>query len=325
MVINIYGVGRSGTKAIQLYLAYLLAEKFGQVRLNYEPYFWLTRSGPVNFEGLEYHLEAPQFCREPNAFTAAHRKYLTQLTSSDGIPVITKFIRANGRIPAIEAIMQPDHSILVVRDLYDVLVSLQRMDWDFFSVGYSYFKRSHVDYWKQIKNYLARIQDFPWQKELDTFNHDRLLKNACYWYAMNRAALAELPEDGLVMNYGNLKQLEQWAATTFFPGQTELPALSDARFIGEKIHGQYPLTNETSPALSVWFQRWNEMRFYLTKSGHFSWLPKAKSNVGNIVRLATSRESSESKKASKVRVKVSSHPILDYFQKDIQERLLQYS
>ena len=51
--ILIYGVGRSGTKAIQLYLSYLIALQEEKMWINYEPYFWLTRkTKAVNFEGF---------------------------------------------------------------------------------------------------------------------------------------------------------------------------------------------------------------------------------------------------------------------------------
>ena len=40
MNIVVYGVGRSGTKAIQLYLAYMAAIRSGKVHINYEPYLW---------------------------------------------------------------------------------------------------------------------------------------------------------------------------------------------------------------------------------------------------------------------------------------------
>ena len=43
MKVNIYGVGRSGTKAVQLYIAYLLARKFVKVWVNYEPSHWKDR------------------------------------------------------------------------------------------------------------------------------------------------------------------------------------------------------------------------------------------------------------------------------------------
>ena len=52
MHISIYGVGRSGTKAIQLYLSYLLAQKHGQVWINFEPYFGSIKTNFVNYEGF---------------------------------------------------------------------------------------------------------------------------------------------------------------------------------------------------------------------------------------------------------------------------------
>ena len=40
MKINIFGVGRSGTKGIQMYLTLCMLERFKKIGINYEPFLW---------------------------------------------------------------------------------------------------------------------------------------------------------------------------------------------------------------------------------------------------------------------------------------------
>lgn len=323
MNINIYGVGRSGTKAVQLYLAYLLAEEYGSVRLNYEPYFWQTRlTNSVSFEGLRYHLESPQFCSNVSDFSTQHIKYLNRLTDKGDMPVVTKFIRGNGRISVIDDIMKPDHSVLVIRNVYEVLESLLLMDWDFFSVGYPYFNHSYVSYWGQIEQYLEDLSDFPWKKDLPTFVYDRIIKNACYWYAMNRSALEQLPSGGLVLQYENISTLEGWAKKKLGI-QSNVRSISDPMFRGENIHENFPLNDISLSNFFSWVERWNEMHFYyISRNNKFKWIPIATSNIGSISSISKSAPNSNAINNNlKIKIKLPPHPVLDYLNQDIAERI----
>ena len=138
MHISIYGVGRSGTKAIQLYLSYLLAKKHGEVWINYEPYFWLDRkTTTLNYEGFYHHSTSPHLLSDSGKLSPGHLRFLKKLTKPNKT-IVTKFIRGNGRINAINEVLKPDYNFIIVRDLYQVLISVLKTNWDFLSVGFEY-------------------------------------------------------------------------------------------------------------------------------------------------------------------------------------------
>ncbi|MDP9740812.1 UNVERIFIED_ORG: hypothetical protein QFZ59_002642 [Bacillus sp. B2I3] len=137
MKINIFGVGCSGTKAIQLYIAYLIAKKEGMVRNNYEPYYWMNRRvKDLSKEGINFHINS-DIINMDGIISEEHINFLTSLIS-EHVSTVTKFIRANGRIKAINRIMKPDYTIVIIRDLYEVLTSLSKNEWDFLGKGLSH-------------------------------------------------------------------------------------------------------------------------------------------------------------------------------------------
>jgi hypothetical protein len=160
MNILIFGVGRSGTKAVQLYLSYLLSQKNGSAWINYEPYFWLNRKTvSINYEGLYHHSSSPHIATDPSQLSRRHRNFLQQL-SNHKEDVITKFIRGNGRTRAIIPLIQPDHTFVIVRDLYQVLKSVLRTNWDFLSVGFEYKLN-----WENFMNEVRRsglVERYDW-------------------------------------------------------------------------------------------------------------------------------------------------------------------
>lgn len=230
----IYGVGRSGTKAVQLYLAYQLAATFGDVWINYEPYFWLDRKTfDLNYEGYYHHATAPHFTHSSKDFTAKHIRFLKRLTRHES-PMVTKFIRGNGRIDAINEIIQPDLTIVVIRDLYEVLISLLKNNWDFWSIGFEY-PISWNDFVEEVR-----------QKELlDRFDwvmnriHDRIDQNAFYWYSMNLAALRSREKNIRFLPYRRIRETED-LAQEFIPSKNR-PAINEPRFSGDYIHSDFPL------------------------------------------------------------------------------------
>lgn len=128
--INIFGVGRSGTKAVQLWLAYMLANKYGEVLVNYEPFHHLSKSGGQSEWGKRIHLSLPFLTRQTEYSGNSFPSFCRTLTRHP--IVITKFIRATGRINLINAYTKPDLSFLVVRDLYEVLNSVGKLTWNLF-------------------------------------------------------------------------------------------------------------------------------------------------------------------------------------------------
>ena len=238
MHILIYGVGRSGTKAIQLYLSYLLALKEGKVWINYEPNFWLSRkTKAVNFEGFYYHTHEPHFAGNTAEFSRGNIRFLKKLCNHEG-SIVTKFIRGNGRIGAINEILKPDHCIIIIRDLYQVLLSVMKTEWDFWSVGWEY----QVSW----ENFIEEIRKKEVVENIDTFLdqiEDRIDQNAFYWYVMNLAALKANPPGAAWIDYGNIGEVENIARNIF--GVKELPEpFRMKKFSGENLHKNYPLMSD---------------------------------------------------------------------------------
>ncbi|CAN5516347.1 hypothetical protein BH11BAC1_BH11BAC1_19920 [soil metagenome] len=241
MHIVIYGVGRSGTKAVQLYLSYLIAQMEEEVWINYEPYFWLARkTKAVDFEGFYHHSHAPHFADSSNQFSKSHNRFLNKLSTHSG-SVVTKFIRGNGRIDAINEVFAPDHCIIIVRDLYEVLLSVIKTEWDFWSVGWDYqvswdafveeVKRKNIV--ENIDWCLARIED-------------RLDQNAFYWYTMNLTALRSKHKNIHWIAYKQIGKIAELAKHIFNVEVLPEPFRSK-KFAGDNLHADYPLqSTETS-------------------------------------------------------------------------------
>jgi hypothetical protein len=148
--------------------------------------------------------------------------------------MVTKFIRGNGRIDAINEIIQPDLTIVVIRDLYEVLISLLKNNWDFWSIGFEY-PISWNDFVEEVR-----------QKELlDRFDwvmnriHDRIDQNAFYWYSMNLAALRSREKNIRFLPYRRIRETED-LAQEFIPSKNR-PAINEPRFSGDYIHSDFPL------------------------------------------------------------------------------------
>jgi hypothetical protein len=260
MKIHIYGIGRSGTKAVQLYLSYLVALKEGNVWINYEPYFWLDRYARiVNYEGLYYHFNSPHFLHDENQLTNGHRKFL-QKFNHDGTSVVTKDIRANGRISALDSFLKPDYSFLIIRDLYEVLTSMLKREWDFFSVGWEYVL-NWDNFVEEIKK-AEIIDNLRWC--LERIN-DRIDRNAFYWYVMNVAALKYNSEKVYLLRFREFQSLQETSKIIFGEHIPYENILSD-KFHGENLHTNFPLYSEV-PFLS---SRRNMVNYLLYKTRVFA-------------------------------------------------------
>ena len=308
---------------MQLYIAYLLAEQYGSVHLNYEPYFWLTRSGPVSFAGLIHHLHSPQFSIDKKDFSTGHQNYLRNTTLGKKV-VVTKYIRGNGRILPIEAITQPDHNIIVIRNVRSVLESLLYMDWDFSTVGYSYFPYSRFSFWRAIKEYLLTLGEVELEEYLGKYKSDPISRNAFYWYTMNRFAIENLPQNHLVVRYEDLSQLENWAKAAFNLDE-KVPVNQRALFEGKKVHQQFPLEDVEPPHISRNGQRTNELIYYLSKGrGRFLQKFLKRQPIGNVVQKNNSsspKPNSQNPSSSKLKATIAPDVLLDFLQKDIDRRI----
>jgi len=181
MRINVFGAGRSGTKAVQLCLALALLRKHERIGLNYEPFLWqnhLIRH--YSMQGIREHERLPLLMPADEA-SAAESLFVRQLAFYDH--GVTKFINGNGRIAFITRLMLPDATAFVIRDLYDVLQSVMQRPWDFLGKG------------------LPRRQDWPrLAREIRTkypsievpLASSRQDRNAFFWYVSNKVAIGQL-------------------------------------------------------------------------------------------------------------------------------------
>lgn len=327
MRINIYGVGRSGTKALQLYMAYHLAKKEGKIHLNYEPYFHCTRKGITSFRGIIHNINAPHFTTPDDQLSWSHQRFLRQLTRKTDISVVTKFIRANGRIAQIDSILKPDYSFVVVRDLYQALASVLIMDWDYYKHGYVFFPLTSINFLAQViedarKNGLIPTEYEEYLQDPETM--DRVTANAFYWYFMNKAALAQKRENLFFIDYDQLEafpNILHGLEPSYF--DEELP-LSDDKFKGSNIHSNNLFNSQHK---NVYFRKRinavNEILFYLFGRATKKSLVLVNRKQGEIIKLATTIENKQarSKKNIKQRVSVKSNPLLDKLNAEIKAEL----
>lgn len=228
MKINIYGVGRSGTKAIQMYLAYVLAIEHGNVRINYEPYFWQNRKiKHRNFLGIHCDTKENFFPNKIDDLTLFHKNFISNLTS-ENIPTVTKFIRGHGRIAQINYLLDPQHTIIVIRDVKGVLNSLEKTGFDLFRIGkYSQFNffAKQVEGFKNSKLFEKRHASLINKAK----SVDR--KNALIWYFYNLSLLNY--NDAYFLDFKNLDAIEDFAFKNL---RTNIPFKNDKKFNGHNIH-----------------------------------------------------------------------------------------
>lgn len=227
MKINIYGVGRSGTKAIQLWIAYVLFREKGPVQINYEPFRYKSRTLEFNGLGQAVHRYTPLFLDDRSTTPPFLAKFCQNLARNDNS--VTKFIRGNGRIGAINKLMEPDVAVLVIRDLYQVLESILLQPWDLAENPYE---------WKRLYEF-ASIR-YP---ELNTFDGEwqqtgnRVVRNAVYWFVMNMYALENLDQRTLIIDLSDITPLQEKFSQFGFQSAQTID-LSCSVFRGNNIHKQ---------------------------------------------------------------------------------------
>lgn len=311
MHILIFGVGRSGTKAVQLYLSYLMAKQNGSVRINYEPYFWLNRkTSVINYEGLYHHTSSPNLANTPELFTKRHRHFLQNLSNSSG-PIVTKFIRGNGRIGAIVPLLKPDYTMVIVRDLYQVLTSVLRTNWDFLSVGFEY-KMNWESFLHEVQK-SRLIENFDWCNDQVI---DRLDRNAFYWYVMNLSAIESAADDIQFIDYAEISSLEKIAQTIL--SVDNLPKISDPMFNGDYIHGDYPLLSDN--------QRYSAKELvngflYKSQLTDKYGICLSTRNAGDIVRINDEYILIEPPELKPTKISIEKKELYEFFNEDIARRL----
>ena len=237
MNILIFGVGRSGTKAVRIYLAYYMAKYINKcLWLNYEPYYWLS-NGIINYEGVYQNVNSKQIMNAEDKLSKRHIRFIKNMKHSK-LPTLTKFIRGNGRIDQICEIHQPEYIIGVIRPLDQVLASLNKFNWDFFSVGsIKDFKNSRIKIWNRFINDVATSDLLNSEKDFEIFESVKLdenweFRNAFYWYVMNLALLNSKKKNDnfILINYDNFTMDSAKAIKDIFKINNNILDIKDPLF-----------------------------------------------------------------------------------------------
>ncbi len=301
MKINIYGVGRSGTKAVQLYLSYLLAKKYGTVKINYEPFLMRTRHlGDLTKEGMYLHKELPFFIHDDFS-----NKRLADflIRMSEGDHITTKFIRACGRSTAINRIMKPDYTIIIVRDLYGVLQSIANETWNM-ETNWDKFLNEASEIYPNLNDYKV--------------TSNKMILHAIYWYAMNKYMLehTEVSNSTFILRYEEIKKLAD-IFKNILP--TKNLAVDDPMFMGNNIHTNFPLTsinNKENPQLYTLPQ--NRILKYLYKLAKKEYI--IKDDIGNVCEVSNEKPLVE--KENKPKFIFEKYPLFEEFREEINELLI---
>lgn len=307
MRVTIFGVGRSGTKAVQLYLSYLLAQKENKVWINYEPYFWESRfTNKLNYEGYFHHIRSPHIVRSADELSPSHRRFLQKL-SVPNISSTTKFIRGNGRLDAINEVLQPDHCIAIIRDVYQVLISVLKTDWDFWSVGFR-----HHQNWPAFIDEVRKkdlIENFDWCTSQII---DRIDQNAFYWYVMNKSILLSSWPNTFFLNYAQIEKMDDIARQILDPNIAV--GIDSNLFRGDSIHENYPLNSSIEHSFLL-----NKMNGLLFKSKLLDryglYIPKQK--YGSMASLNTEFVKIPTRKQNGSKLSIAKKDFYEFINEDI--------
>jgi len=215
--VNIFGVMRSGTKLIQLYSCLSILERFKTCYVSYEPFYWFDRScsyasklGIDENQRLPILMEKEKICRFKS-------KFINKLGPPKKNPIVTKYVRANGRINFINDITGIKKTIIIIRPLKGVLNSIYSCDWDL--LGKNLWG---IDEWIKLKKEVLDFGNkFPYKKWLKNIDQKKEIdRNAFYWAVLNHFALSNIfnYENILLLNFDeilndykkNLKQIDKF-------------------------------------------------------------------------------------------------------------------
>lgn len=319
MKINLYGVGRSGTKAIQLYLILSLIKKYGKIGLNYEPFLWqdhLVRY--YNTPGILEHKKLPFFVNEKEIEVYKNSSFLNELNFYEN--GITKFIQGNGRINLINEVMKPDFNIFVIRDIYDVLSSINSLRWDFFGKKLP----KEYDWNKFLLESKNKFSDILNNIKIDLELNSDIGKNALYWYLMNKVAIKQLKK--LVIDNKNvfILKFEDIASINNLIEKLGLPQpdVAISEIYGGIIHKNIFYTPKFINFFSYNLKGlWNNLFLRLS-------LPKLTFKSASGLYVSLNKKSFVDNKLIKrvknnKKIKIENMELLDYYKKDIENDLLE--
>lgn len=320
MKINIYGVGRSGTKAIQLYLSYLVANEKKKVWINYEPYFWTDRLlSNKSYEGIYHHINTPLNTNSITDLSKKHQNYLKKL-SNKKCDIISKFIRGNGRASEINQIMKPDYTIVVVRNLYQVLESIAIRQWDLLGTNL-YYSFDIRDDWKKLKKEV-RENKYLKNNEINYFIKqikNKIDKNAFYWYIMNLNILNSELNNVFFVNFDTLNKLENISNRIGLTTGSKI--ITDKFFTGSLIHTNNVLTSKNAKIskmkrrLNILFLNSPILRKLNLVLSH------SIGSMANINTKKNKRVNKRNKNHHEIELDIKKNELYDHFNNQIMEKL----
>ena len=213
MIINILGVGRSGTTALFTGLQQIIQEQVKQPLASfYEPflrdhqflegaYTELTARfqyiDSLSAEGIFQHTSLPMLIADA---THLRSPYLDRIyakapkTKTAQSPKLFKYIRANGRYRLLNAVAPEAKSVFILRNPIDVANSIK----DRFSFyGGEFHRDDETRFLREVNDYYGGSTS-----PLDFRNY--IDSQLFYWYYMNRFALesfGEVPNKPLIICY----------------------------------------------------------------------------------------------------------------------------
>lgn len=320
MKINIYGVGRSGTKAVQSYICYQLAKIHGKVWINYEPYYYYSRFGDINFNSFWYHYKLPHFITPPFSINKQTQSFFKHLTHHKDIPIVSKFIRGNGRASMINTATSPTISIVIIRDIYQVIGSILGETWDYYRLGaLDGLRLSRIDYYDKIFNDYYKNKDKDNIYELAKQNitsKNRVLKNAMYWYWMNKHILSIKLDNTIFINYDDLKQLPFLLNKRFPALFPKIESIYDKKFNGTLFHTETFLKTRRKKT-SKYNNIINELSFYAF-GRLFKFSPTIlKSEIGEISYINETKEFKVPSKIKDIKPIIPNNHIMDEMNNEI--------
>lgn len=242
--VAIFSVGRSGSKALQLYISTGLAREFGGVWVSYEPFMYKGKSLRKNPYGRYLDSRIPKMIK--NHLNKRQKKHLDNFAKgiNSGHATVAKFIRAGGRSKQVVRRLDVDVVFLLVRDLYGVVESIARRTWNL------------QEEWRRFC-YEAK-GEYPFIDSLLKPNTDKLLQSAIHWFVMNDRMIRDLKEDDcsvVLVRYKDIDNLEDFCRSSGLP--TPPTDLDRQLLQGRRIHSEAPLTSvHVEKGVSNHFRKW---------------------------------------------------------------------
>ena len=271
MKVSIYGVGRSMTKSVALQTILLLSTTNKEIYLNYEPLYWKDRyARHVCNTGIATHQTTPIFLENEKADKQL-MKFLAKLHNRESEHIITKFIRACGRMDEFERHLNSDLIVLCIRDVYSVLSSVFQGKWDLLGLGLK-----HIDDTKRFLTWAKETND-PIIGQFLKHTKNRIDINALYWFSVNLKAL-ESSKKMAVITKENINDYQQIISKV--TGEGVINELY-SKIPGHFIHNDQVLKETYKPPRMI--DRIYELYNSLSKIRNSKYIYPADEEIGSIV------------------------------------------